>query len=99
MDELIKELLEEPISNNNEIVFTSRAIELIHQISKECKNIPIVKETQEKAEEYAKDLTAEQVYYDMLCKIINAPTALHMQCSIRMLIPIIERKLEERNVS
>ena len=64
MDELIKMLLEEPISNNNEIVFTSRAIELIHQISEECNDIPIVKETKQKAEEYAKNLTAEQVYYD-----------------------------------
>lgn len=96
MDELIKMLLEEPISNNNKIMFTSRAIELIHQISEKCNDIPIVKETKQKAEEYAKDLTAEQIYYDMLYKIVNAPTTLHMKCSIYMLIPIIDKKLQER---
>ena len=54
---------------------------LIHQISKECKDICIVKQTQKKAEKYAEDLTAEQVYYDMLYKIVNAPTTVHMKCS------------------
>lgn len=90
LDKMIEDLLEEPVVDNNEIVFTSRAVELIHQISEKCKDIPIVKRTQEQAEDYAKDLTAEQVYHDMLCKIVDAPTALHMKCSARMLIPIID---------
>ena len=98
MDELIEKLLEEPVADDNEIVFTSRAVELIHQISEECKDIPIVKQTQEQAEDYAKDLTAEQVYFDMLCKIVDAPTTLHMKCSVRMLVPIIDRKLKERGL-
>ena len=71
IDELMEKLLEEPVADDNEIVFTSRAVELIHQISEKCKDIPIVKRTQEQAENYAKDLTAEQVYYDMLCKIVG----------------------------
>ena len=98
IDELMEKLLEEPVVDNNEIVFTSRAIELIHLIAEECKDIPIVKRMQEQAGDYAKDLTAEQVYYDMLCKIVDAPTTLHMKCSIRMLVPIIDQKLKERNL-
>ena len=98
IDELMEKLLEEPVADNNEIVFTSRAVELIHEISETCKGIPIVEKTRERAEDYAKDLTAEQVYYDMLCKIVDAPTTLHMKCSIRMLVPIIDRKLKERGL-
>lgn len=98
IDKLMEKLLEEPVVNNDEIVFTSRAVELIHQISEECKDISIVKRTQEQAENYAKDLTAEQVYFDMLCKIADAPTTLHMKCSVRMLIPIIDHKLRERGL-
>lgn len=45
-----------------------------------------------------KDLSAEEVYYDMLRKIVDAPTTLHMKCSVRMLIPIIDRKLRERGL-
>lgn len=41
---------------------------------------------------------SEQVYFDMLCKIVDAPTTLHMKCSARMLIPIIDRKLRERGL-
>lgn len=96
IDDLIVKLLEETIEDNNEIVFTSEIVELIHQISEKCKDIQIVKETQKQAERYAESLTAEQVYYDMLYKIINAPTTVHMKCSIYMLIPIIDKKLQER---
>ena len=95
MDDLICELLNEPIvQNDNSIVFTSRAVELIHMISEKCKDVPIVQKTQEQAEEYAKDLTAEQVYVDMIYKIANAPTGIHMRMAARLLIPVIERKLQ-----
>lgn len=96
IDELMEKLLEEPVVNNDEIVFTSRAVELIHEISEKCKGIQIVEQTREQAEEYAKNLSAEEVYYDMLSKIVDAPTTLHMKCSVRMLVPIIDRKLKER---
>ena len=98
LDKMMEDLLEEPVVDNNEIVFTSRAVELIHEISEKCKGIQIVEQTREQAEEYAKDLTAEQVYYDMLCKIVDAPTTLHMKCSARMLIPIIDQKLKARGL-
>lgn len=98
IDELMEKLLEEPVVDNNEIVFTSRAVELIHEISEKYKGIQIVEQTREQAEEYAKDLSAEEVYYDMLRKIVDAPTTLHMKCSVRMLIPIIDRKLRERGL-
>ena len=98
LDKMIEDLLEEPVVDNNEIVFTSRAVELIHEISEKCKGIQIVEQTREQAEEYAKDLTAEQVYYDMLCKIVDAPTTLHMKCSARMLIPLIDQKLKARGL-
>lgn len=61
IDELMEKLLEEPVVDNNEIVFTSRAVELIHEISEKCKGIQIVEQTREQAEEYAKDLSAEEV--------------------------------------
>jgi hypothetical protein len=60
-----------------------------------CNNIEIVQDTQQEAENYAEGLTAEQVYIDMLNKIVSAPTRIHMRLSARMLIPIIDRKLKE----
>ena len=37
---------------------------------------------------------AEKVYTDMLYKIVEAPTRIHMRVSARMLIPIIDQKLQ-----
>jgi len=99
IDDLICKLLEEPVTQeDNGIEFTSRSVELIHEIAKMCNEIPIVQKTQEQAEEYAEGLSAEQVYWDMLVKIVDAPTAIHMRLSAKMLIPIISRKLKERGI-
>ena len=97
INNLICELLEEPVTQeDNGIEFTSRSVELIHEIAEMCNEIPIVKKTKEQAEDYAEGLSAEQVYIDMLVKIVEAPTAIHMKMSAKMLIPIISRKLKER---
>ncbi|MCI9592389.1 MAG: hypothetical protein HFG42_17985 [Lachnospiraceae bacterium] len=43
--------------------------------------------------EYTRGLSPEQVYTDMLYKIVEAPTRIHMRVSARMLLPIIVQKL------
>lgn len=99
IDDMIYDLLEEPVAQkDNNIVFTSRSVELIHEIAEMCNDISIVQKTKEQAEDYAKELSAEQVYLDMLVKIVDAPTAIHMKMSAKMLIPIISRKLKERGI-
>ena len=96
IDDLICDLLDEPsVQDDNSVVFTDKALELIHEIAEKCKDIPIVKENQKQMEEYAAGLSAEEIYVDMLIKIAAAPTAIHMRMSARMLIPIIEKKLKE----
>jgi len=40
-------------------------------------------------------LGAEQVYTDMLYKIVEAPTKIHMRVSARMLVPAIDQKLRD----
>ena len=91
IDDLICDLLDEPsVQDDNSVVFTDKALELIHEIAEKCKDIPIVKENQKQMEEYAAGLSA----VDMLIKIAAAPTAIHMRMSARMLIPIISAKLK-----
>lgn len=95
IDGMICELLQEQCTDGEKVKFTDRAVDLIHKISEKCQVIPIVKETQEQAKNYAEEMTAEQIYLDMLIKIVEAPTKIHMRLAARMLIPIIDRKLEE----
>ena len=98
IDDMICELLDEPsVQDDDSVVFTDRALELIHEIAEKCKDIPVVKENQKQMEQYAIGLSAEEIYVDMLVKIAAAPTAIHMRMSARMLIPIIDQKLKEGN--
>ena len=91
IDDLICDLLDEPsVQDDDSVVFTDRALELIHEIAEKCKDIPVVKESQKQMEEYADRLSAEEIYVDMLIKIVAAPTAIHMRMSARLLIPIID---------
>ena len=99
IDEMIERLLEmDIVGNSNTVTFSDEARQLIHEIAEKCNTIPIVNETREQAEQYAEGLTAEQVYVDMLHKIVEAPTRIHMRISARMLIPIIDQKLTEGGV-
>jgi hypothetical protein len=41
---------------------------------------------------------SQAIHSAMLRKIVDAPTTLHMKCSVRMLVPIIDRKLKERGL-
>lgn len=96
IDDMIEELLDAvDIKDDNTIAFSDESKQLIHDISQICKDFDIVKQNAEKSEEYAKGLTAEQIYIDMLNKIVAAPTRLHMLMSARMLIPVINKKLQD----
>lgn len=94
LDDMIADLLDmDIVKADNTVAFSNEARQLIHEIAETCNTIPIVEETREQAEEYARGLSVEQVYTDMLYKIVEAPTKIHMRMSARMLIPIIDQKL------
>lgn len=94
IDGMIEKLLGmEIVGEDNSVVFSAEVKQLIHEIAVKCSTIPIVDNTREQAEEYARGLSADQVYTDMLYKIVRAPTSIHMRVSARMLIPIIDQKL------
>lgn len=98
------ELLKEPIlQDDGSIVFTSRSVELIHEIAEMCNAIPITKNAQKHMKEYTKNLptdsSAEQVYLDMLALIANSvPSIFHAKMLIKMFMPIISRKPKEQNI-
>lgn len=96
IDEMIEKLLDmDIVRDNNTVIFSDKAKQLIHEIAEKCNSIPIVNETQEQAAQYGEGFTAEQIYVDMLYKIVDAPTRIHMRMSARMLIPVIDKKLRE----
>ena len=96
VDEMIEKLLDMNIvGEDNSIVFTDEAKKLIHDIAEECKSASMIVDNKDRIDEYGKGLSAEDVYVDMLKKIVNAPTSIHMIMSARMLICVIDKKLRE----
>lgn len=94
IDEMISRLLDmELVGRDGKVIFTKEAEMLIHQIAEKCSVVPIIQETQDQAEKYAQGLSAEQIYIDMLEKIVQAPARIHMRVAARMLIPIIDQKI------
>jgi hypothetical protein len=94
MDELIQELLDMDLINDDDIVnFTDDSKELIHIISEQCKNTAIYNTQADKINMYGNEMTAEELYIDLLVKIVNAPTSIHVMACTRILIPLIDSKL------
>lgn len=100
VDEMIERLLDMNIvREDNSVVFTEEAKQLMHEISEECMKASMIVESRYRVDEYGKGLSAEDVYVDMLHKIAEAPTSLHMRMSARILITVVDRKLREEENS
>lgn len=96
MNQKIMKILETVIINDDGTVdFPEEAKALIHEIAGSCRNSKIYQKNLERIKEYAKDLTAAQVYMDMCIKIGDAPSAFFMLATPRMLIPVIDDKLQQ----
>ena len=96
VDKMIERLLDmELVGKDNEVIFTDEAKQLIHEISEECMKATIILDNKDRMEDYGRGLSAEDVYVDMLHKIVEAPTRIHMRMSARMLIPVIDKKLKK----
>jgi len=93
IDDLVIELLE--IRSDPESDFTEKEKELIHNIAEMCEKIKMVRDTKEQGILYTDGMRAKDVYEDMLYKIVKAPTAIHMKMAVRMLIPVLDRKIRE----
>lgn len=96
VDAMIEKLLDmDIVGEDDSITFTDEAKQLIHEISEECMKSCMIVENKDRIDEYKKGRSAEDVYVDMLHKIVDAPTRLHMRMSAWMLISVIDQKIRE----
>ena len=75
--------------------FPEESKKLIHEVAEECRKLPIYKDNKDKAVDYKDEMTAEKIYLDMCLKIVNAPTQIHMMAVPKMMLPVIDDKLQE----
>lgn len=75
--------------------FKSEQIEMIRDLANDCKGSGLYEATKDQRAEYVVGLTPEQMFQDMIFKIVEAPTTIHMLATIRLLIPAIYEKIQE----
>lgn len=94
LNKLMAELLDGNVKREA-TEFTVRGYEIINEISDYAEQTEIFIENKERDKMFDDD-TAQQVFVHMLDRIVNAPTTLHRNCSVILLMPIVRQKLREK---
>lgn len=95
-DELFIELVE-ITTEDDKIIFTQRAREIIAELAGWSKGTAIYKRYKGKEPDWVKTATAEDIYMQILERIGNAPTKIHMSATIMILTPILWEKIQEED--
>lgn len=102
------ELMEEVENCNPEfpmdgIIFSDKAKNYIHELADYSRGLKSYRRTMEgelgtARKEYEEvGASASRMYIDMLHKIVNAPTVIHMELVPVMLMPLIDERLRGEN--
>lgn len=95
INDLMLELLESNTDwQDANAVFTKRGREIIDEISDYAEQTRIFQEHKEKGEMFDGS-TVQQVFGYMLDRIVNAPTTIHRNLSVILIMPFVRQKLRE----
>lgn len=93
LNDLMLELLENNI-NLEKMEITKRGREIIDEISDYAEQTRIFQEHKERGEMFDGS-TAQQVFGYMLDRVVNAPTTIHRNSSVILIMPFVRQKLRE----
>lgn len=93
LNDLMLELLENNI-NLEKMEITKRGREIIDEISDFAEQTRIFQEHKERGEMFDGS-TVQQVFGYMLDRVVNAPTTIHRNSSVILIMPFVRQKLRE----
>lgn len=93
LPDLMVELLESNITLET-MEITARGIEIINEISDYAEQTELFNANKDRGEMFAAG-TAQQVFGYMLDRVVNAPTSLHRDMSVLLIMPFARQKLRE----
>lgn len=93
LNDLMLELLENNI-NLEKMEIKKRGREIIDEISDYAEQTRIFQEHKERGEMFDGS-TAQQVFGYMLDRVVNAPTTIHRNSSVILIMPFVRQKLRE----
>lgn len=93
LNALMLELLENNVDLKT-VEFTDRGREIINEISDYAELTEIFKANKQRGEIFDGS-TVQQVFGYMLDRIVNAPTTIHRNTSVLLIMPFVRQKLQE----
>ena len=93
LNDLMLELLENNM-NPKTMDITSRGHEIIDEIADYAESTRLFQENKERGEIFD-GLTARQVFAYMLDRVVNAPTTIHRNSSVILIMPFARQKMRE----
>lgn len=99
VNDLMLELLESNTEwRDSNAIFTKRGREIIDEISDYAEQTRIFQDNKERGEMF-NGSTAQQVFGYMLDRVVNAPTTIHRNSSVILIMPFVRQKLREEEKS
>lgn len=95
LNALMLELLEDNIKGDPWQV-TNRGREIIDEISNYAEQLEIFRVNMDRGQVF-EGATARQVYGYMLDRVVNAPTIIHRDMSVILIMPFLRMKLRSEN--
>ncbi len=95
-DDLIVKILDEVKIEDVDPIFTEEGIKMIALAAEYARETKIYVNNREKEPEGWKKASAEELYTNMLYKIVDAPTRLHQVATTRMMLPAIDEELRRK---
>ncbi len=90
----LSELMAELLESCPDLEFNPRGIEIINEIADYAEQTKIFKENKERGEIFG-GKTAKNIFCYMLDRVVNAPTTLHRDVSVILIVPFVRKKLNE----
>lgn len=90
IDDMIEAILDMGIMEDNEVSFTEEAKNMIHAAAEKARQSAVYINNIAKQPEEWKEAQAEDLFVEMLVKIVNAPTKIHMIAVPRLMLPAID---------
>lgn len=98
-EKIIKIMQLVQIKKDNTVEFPEEARKLIREVAEKCRKLPVYKDNTDKVDTYKDGITAGEIYLDMCLKIVNAPTQVHRMVTPKMMLPLIDDKLQEEYIT
>ena len=88
------DIMVELLDSCPDLEFNQRGIEIINEIADYAEQTKLFKENKERCEIFD-EKTAKNIFYYMLDRVVNAPTELHRDSSVILIMPFVRKKLNE----